>query len=428
MEEKQCIFCFFSDKYQRKIMKRSQLQEEKFEDILDRYKKIFIMELNVLLKTNFLCEKHKEILNATEIIASIKSISNLLSELSTFFEGIKNTYKLWISGETYSAIQKFEELLKDNKILEEDAFNITENIFFRGRDSKNRILNKYEMFHIPYDKRYLVRNQRFSLSGFPLLYLNSSIEGVISELNIEKKYEKCAFSSFHFNQEAKIYSLDNPFRIFFEKNSKIIKEPSFSQESLKKIILKLILASVCLFKKRVSHKNQEDNGINIFYEEYIIPQALTQVLKKNKYDGILYPSTRINETEDNGLLSMDNFNLVYFPKYDDKRHYDSDLFLNLDISTPITIVELEDNDNISIDEFNSLIKIFGEILSKNKESYKNEKFFHMYTIYTNYEHKEIPIKEKEYKIEKILVYNFLLKNLLDIQEKIEKENIQDDKW
>lgn len=51
----------------------------------------------------------------------------------------------------------------------------------------------------------------------------------------------------------------------------------------------------------------------------------------------------------------------------------------------------------------------------------------MYTIYTNYEHKEIPIKEKEYKIEKILVYNFLLKNLLDIQEKIEKENIQDDK-
>ena len=183
-----------------------------------------------------------------------------------------------------------------------------------------------------------------------------------------------------------------------------------------------------MFKKRVSHKNQEDNGINIFYEEYIIPQALTQVLKKNKYDGILYPSTRINETEDNGLLSMDNFNLVYFPKYDDKRHYDSDLFLNLDISTPITIVELEDNDNISIDEFNSLIKIFGEILSKNKESYKNEKFFHMYTIYTNYERKEIPIKEKEYKIEKILVYNFLLKNLLDIQEKIEKENIQDDKW
>jgi len=144
------------------------------------------MELNVLLNTNFFCEKHSEILNANEIITSIQNINNLQSELSNFFDGIKNTYKLWISGETYLAIQKFEKLLKDNKLLEEDTFNITEKIFFRGRDSKNRILNKYEMFHIPYDKRYLVGNQRFSLSGFPLLYLNSSIKGVLSELNIEK--------------------------------------------------------------------------------------------------------------------------------------------------------------------------------------------------------------------------------------------------
>ena len=425
-EEKQCIFCFFSDKYQRKIMKRSQLQEEKFEDILDRYKKIFIMELNVLLNTNFFCEKHSEILNANEIITSIQNINNLQSELSNFFDGIKNTYKLWISGETYLAIQKFEKLLKDNKLLEEDTFNITEKIFFRGRDSKNRILNKYEMFHIPYDKRYLVGNQRFSLSGFPLLYLNSSIKGVLSELNIEKdeKNKKYAFSSFHFNQGAKIYSLDNPFRIYFEKISRIIKEPSFSSENFKKIILKLVLASVCLFEKRVSHKNQEDNGINIFYEEYIIPQALTQVLKKNKYDGILYPSTRIKETEDNGLLNIDNFNLVYFPKYNDKKHYDSDLFLSLDISIPVTPFELDNNDNISDNEFNSLEEIFLEIVnSLKKEEYpKHRKLYNMYIIHKNYKEKHTQVEEK-YGIERVLVYNFLLKNLLDIQEKIEKGDI-----
>ena len=425
-EEKQCIFCFFSDKYQRKIMKRSQLQEEKFEDILDRYKKIFIMELNVLLSTNFFCEKHSKILNANEIITGIQNINNLPSELSIFFDGIKNTYKLWISGETYLAIQKFEKLLKDNKLLEEDTFNITEKIFFRGRDSKNRILNKYEMFHIPYDKRYLVGNQRFSLSGFPLLYLNSSIKGVLSELNIEKdeKDKKYAFSSFHFNEGAKIYSLDTPFRIYFEKNSRIIKEPSFSSENLKKIILKLILASVCLFEKRVSHKNQEDNGINIFYEEYIIPQALTQVLKKNKYDGILYPSTRIKETEDSGLLNIDNFNLVYFPKYNDKRHYDSDLFLSLDISIPVTPFELDNNDNISDNEFNSLEEIFLEIVnSLKKEEYpKHRKLYNMYIIHKNYKEKHTQVEEK-YGIERVLVYNFLLKNLLDIQEKIEKGDI-----
>lgn len=434
MEEKQCIFCFFSDKYQRKIMKYSQLQEEKFEDILDRYKKIFITKLNVIINITKPCSKHNKILNFELILSNIKNINDLSSELMSFFEGIKKTYKLWISGETFSAIHNFEELLKENKLLEEDDFSINEKIFFRGRNSLNKILNKYEMFHIPYDKRYLVGNQRFSLSGFPLLYLNSSLKGVLSELNIEEKdsYEKYAFSSFHFNKKAKIYSLDNPFRIYFEKVSnnidKVIKEPSFSSEDLKKILLKLIIASVCLFEKRVSHKNQEDNGINIFYEEYIIPQALTQVLKKNKYNGILYPSTRIKETENSGLFNISNFNLVYFPKYNDKKHYDSMLFESLDISVPITPFELKNNDIISDDEFNSLKEIISKIMLKDlilRKDFRCKlyKLYNMYKIYKKYKEKNFKAGEI-YIIEKFFVYNFLLKNLLDIEEDIKKEEIQ----
>ena len=434
MEEKQCIFCFFSDKYQRKIMKYSQLQEEKFEDILDRYKKIFITKLNVIINITKPCSKHNKILNFELILSNIKNINDLSSELMSFFEGIKKTYKLWISGETFSAIHNFEELLKENKLLEEDDFSINEKIFFRGRNSLNKILNKYEMFHIPYDKRYLVGNQRFSLSGFPLLYLNSSLKGVLSELNIEEKdsYEKYAFSSFHFNKKAKIYSLDNPFRIYFEKVSnnidKVIKEPSFSSEDLKKILLKLIIASVCLFEKRVSHKNQEDNGINIFYEEYIIPQAPTQVLKKNKYNGILYPSTRIKETENSGLFNISNFNLVYFPKYNDKKHYDSMLFESLDISVPITPFELKNNDIISDDEFNSLKEIISKIMLKDlilRKDFRCKlyKLYNMYKIYKKYKEKNFKAGEI-YIIEKFFVYNFLLKNLLDIEEDIKKEEIQ----
>ena len=434
MEEKQCICCFFSDKYQSKIMKYSQLQEEKFEDILDRYKKIFITKLNVIINITKPCSKHNKILNFELILSNIKNINDLSSELMSFFEGIKKTYKLWISGETFSAIHNFEELLKENKLLEEDDFSINEKIFFRGRNSLNKILNKYEMFHIPYDKRYLVGNQRFSLSGFPLLYLNSSLKGVLSELNIEEKdsYEKYAFSSFHFNKKAKIYSLDNPFRIYFEKVSnnidKVIKEPSFSSEDLKKILLKLIIASVCLFEKRVSHKNQEDNGINIFYEEYIIPQALTQVLKKNKYNGILYPSTRIKETENSGLFNISNFNLVYFPKYNDKKHYDSMLFESLDISVPITPFELKNNDIISDDEFNSLKEIISKIMLKDlilRKDFRCKlyKLYNMYKIYKKYKEKNFKAGEI-YIIEKFFVYNFLLKNLLDIEEDIKKEEIQ----
>ena len=34
MEEKRCIFCFLSDRNQKKMQKYSQIQEEKYEDIL----------------------------------------------------------------------------------------------------------------------------------------------------------------------------------------------------------------------------------------------------------------------------------------------------------------------------------------------------------------------------------------------------------
>ena len=39
-----------------------------------------------------------------------------------------------------------------------------------------------EMMHIPYHKRHLISNQRFSLSGYPCLYLGTSIYGCWEEL------------------------------------------------------------------------------------------------------------------------------------------------------------------------------------------------------------------------------------------------------
>lgn len=120
------------------------------------------------------------------------------------------------------------------------------------------------MFHIPYDKRYLVGNQRFSLSGFPLLYLSSSINGVKSELDIANtSFCDYSFSSFHFNKKSKIYSLDNPFRIYFEKGKKneekgvIIGNYPVAMNILKEKLLKLILSSICLFEKEYPIKDKK---------------------------------------------------------------------------------------------------------------------------------------------------------------------------
>ena len=66
-EHKECIFCFLTDKNQRELQKQVQLQEEKFEDILKMYKKIFINNfLNAI--NNPICSKHGKIHNAKDIL------------------------------------------------------------------------------------------------------------------------------------------------------------------------------------------------------------------------------------------------------------------------------------------------------------------------------------------------------------------------
>lgn len=67
MKENRCLFCFLSSHYQKKIMKLSQLQEEKFEDILKRYSNKFISDLFIILE-NPLCKKHENILYGQEVI------------------------------------------------------------------------------------------------------------------------------------------------------------------------------------------------------------------------------------------------------------------------------------------------------------------------------------------------------------------------
>ena len=436
MEEKRCLFCFLSSHYQKKIMKLSQLQEEKFEDILKRYSNKFISDLFIILK-NPLCKKHENILYGQEIILNLKKKKNLRSSLKTFFKDLIDIYVLWISGEAYHAIENLNNIFNNSLSNEDIKFEIGKKLFFRGRKNINNILNKYDMFHIPYDKRYLVRNQRFSLSGFPLLYLSSSLFGVYLELDIENEYprEEYSFSSFYFNNDAKIYSLDNPFRIHYDNTKTFIKESSILENNLEKKLLKLILSSVCLFEKRFPHKLMEKKGINIFYEEYVLPQALTQVLKLHKYHGVFYPSTRIKNTLKDDLFDINNFNLAYFPEYKKKRHYDIDLFNNLNISVPINFSKEILTNIFDVPDIYSLGELFKRAIAnaKNSDNTLIIKLSNLLSIYENLFDKyylflsEIDdvkysendkVKYKENLIFEILIiYNFLEKSLLDLLNK-----------
>lgn len=426
--EENCIFCFLTSEKQKQLKKLAQLQADKFEDILEKYKELFLKNLSIA-KNKKICKKHSKILNNRDILKNISKIPE--KEIERFFNKIIDIYTKWISGEAYSAIRKLKTLMEKSEIINLEEFYIENKVFYRGRKAGEKILNCYDMFHIPYDKRYLVGNQRFSLSGYPLLYLNASIEGVAAELDItENNFDDYVFSSFHFKRESKIYSLANPFKDFLlteytGNEVQFYKEEKISEIIIQKKLFKFILASICCFEKRIQHKRQEKNGINIFYEEYVIPQALTQVLKLHKYDGVFYPSTRIKKVE-NGLFSEKTFNLAYFPEYR-KRHYDDELYNNIDISTPISYANIENFSEINI----NLNELFLAINSSDLSSEDLATASILLQIYIEYiqeqkkGNKEIKkenegidiLKIKSYNLNETLLFNFILKSLLNIPSK-----------
>lgn len=194
------------------------------------------------------------------------------------------------------------------------------------------------------------------------------------------------------------------------------------------------MTSACLFEKRNSHKLQEKKGINIFYEEYILPQALTQVLKLNKYNGIFYPSTKIFNTLEEDLFNINNFNMAYFPVYNSQRHYDVELFKSLDISVPTNFSEeifRNIKENFDFNFLNNLVKkVKNDLLqnlSKNIKKIKDLselnsmgiiKFNYIDKIYEDYCNfkSKYDKDDKILSFESLIIYNFLLKNLLDLSE------------
>jgi len=276
------------------------------------------------------------------------------------------------------------------------------------------------MFHIPYDKRYLVKNQRFSLSGYPLLYLNRSLKGVKAELEIGNNINEFLFSSFYFRRNAKIYEMANPFKEIYNSEDDIGAIPNLATNELHKRVLKLVLLNTCLFEKRLQHIKLERKGFNVFYEEYVLPQALTQVLKIRKFDGIFYPSTRINEYNENYIADEINFNLVLFPKYQENRHYDNELFENTEISSPLCYDDLKFHDSPKKTDYELLRDILLNMYFKTDESNENYSityFFRIFEMLNN--HNKLIEKyslnnENIIKIENILRYNFIQKEIIKL--------------
>ena len=317
-----CTICFLTDKQQYLLRHSSMIRSDRFEHTLENYCDEFI---NKFYETNYsLCSKHENDINI-KIINSLKEIDK--ASIITFFRGIRKVYIDWINASLSTAITNFSELLNKYKLINFKC-ELSNEVFFRCRESEI-FISHWDMFHIPFNKRFLIGNQRYSLTGQPILYFSTSPDTDTNTIT----------------------------------NTMINYELLQDSHNIISMFYLLILSSCCSFPRRNVTTDIKDSK---FVEEYVLPQILTATLKDKKLcDGIKYTSTKSyidslnNSPTDIKTKLYSNYCIFTNYEYHDytkiKDVYDRNLYNKFIISNPINFTDSINENLYNLDDILYLI-------------------------------------------------------------------------
>jgi hypothetical protein len=312
-------------------LKRKSFGIERFEDKLANYKNTYIEELNKLDSVSICsCKYHNTeptfVKWTDEFLSNVK---NNIVLIENVFNSLGNVYLSFIETGLKVAIDNLWEFLETNDLLNERG-RPTEfsNLLFRARKSVD-FTDKTEIreyFHVPFNKRRFIGNQRFSVSGQPMLYFANSVIGVEKELETDLIDLSIAsfLPRFELFYNDKFYEIKNG--IIGAINSLIPIIRSGGQISyFDKGIVPNFVSVVADLKKSILSEilTFPVESKFSFVEEYILPQILTTALLRHDYKGIIYPSTKdYKELLNPHKYSSHEINIATFVNYSSVDSYD----------------------------------------------------------------------------------------------------------
>lgn len=193
--------------------------------------------------------------------------------------GLLDSIKDYLNGSPYKAYHRLNNVLRNEikdlyEVIRKTSY-MPNNNFYRIRvknEKGNFAFSPIDLFHIPFSMRGRVSTQRYSIPGFPSLYLSRTLYVCWEELN---RPEINKFQAVRLQNKQRIELLDL---------SPPPKDASSWQHYLYFMTWPLI--ACCSVKVK--------DYTDVFRPEYIIPQLLLQWVRDNdEIDGIMYKSNHI---------------------------------------------------------------------------------------------------------------------------------------
>lgn len=212
-------------------------------------------------------------------------------------------------------------------------------LYFRARYSE-RPLSAMEMFHLPFDQRERATTQRFSIPGFPCLYLGSSSYACWEELN------RPAFDNFYVSR-FEISGLDSYLKL---RTLDISQTPqrmmamiettlavANSVDNWDNLVIEYLVKWPLIFSSTIKVRYGDRN----FKPEYVIPQYLLIWARENgRIDAIKYFSVK---THLNQEIDSSSFWNVVIPVQETKNDgFCSILSSIFKLTEPICVADIDE--------------------------------------------------------------------------------------
>lgn len=282
-------------------------------------------------------EGQKKTLNSTELEAYERRVDKL-NEVIIGLQSSLNEYYNGFPHKSYEIYKNTLDELTQLPII--PLTNINRDIpLFRIRiGNKEDIQERKNIFHVPFDKRTKISVQRYSIAGFPSLYLGNSIYTAWEELE-RPSLDEIFFAKFQLRFDTPFLNLSTE---YFYKDIETLNDES---------LLDKVLLFPIFFVTSISVSNRQDP----FKPEYIFPQfTLRWCREQYKFKGIIYRSTRIHNRS-KGIF----YNVVMpviFSCEDDKDEpsYCTDLAKLVHLTKPINIASVNDVSSITSSEIEEI--------------------------------------------------------------------------
>lgn len=277
-------------------------------------------EDDYLIQLNSLYDYYINLLEVNDFdVFTINEVKSITSDIKII---IQNYYNGLI-GNAYTIFKAFmnknKNLFTIDRKLVQNGFFMPLNDLYRTRIVEDyRDYNKKDIFHVPFKLRTKIENARYSIAGYPSLYLSSTIKLCHYESGGANHNYKL-FSKYRIKKEqvSDVFVLDFGVKpsafVKSLRNNEPINYLNFNENYIK---IYPLLAAVSFIKP---------NSIQKFIPEYIISQFVLQWLREchlsqNTLCGVRYFSSKDIVNSNRGynyvfptLFNENNPNLDYCP-------------------------------------------------------------------------------------------------------------------